>query len=156
MAPRLAIAVIGAGDASPETLALAREVGRGIAERGAVLICGGRAGVMEAAAAGAQAAGGHTIGILPNYDRASANPHIEFVIATGMGQARNAIVVASAAAVIALPGEAGTLSEIGLALKLGRPVVALGAWREIDGVRNATTPEAAVSIAFDLADRLAK
>ncbi len=83
---------------------------------------------MEAAAAGAQAAGGHTIGILPAYDRASANPHIEFAIATGMGQARNAIVVASAAAVIALPGEGGTLSEIGLAIKLKRPVVALGAW----------------------------
>lgn len=151
MAPRLAIAVIGAGDASDETLALARAVGRGIAERGAVLICGGRTGVMEAAAAGAQSVGGHTIGILPNYDRSSANPHIEFVIATGMGQARNVIVVASASAVIALPGEAGTLSEIGLALKIGRPVVALGAWREIDGVRHAATPEAAVTLAFSLA-----
>ena len=151
MAPRLAIAVIGAGDASSETLALAREVGRGIAARGAVLICGGRTGVMEAAAAGARAADGHTIGILPNYDRNSANLHIEFAIATGMGHARNVIVVASAAAVIALPGEAGTLSEIGLALKVGRPVVALGAWREIEGVRHAATPEAAVTLAFDLA-----
>jgi uncharacterized protein (TIGR00725 family) len=156
MAPRLAIAVIGAGEASHETKALAREVGRGIAERGAVLICGGRGGVMEAAGAGAQAAGGHTIGILPNYDRSSANSHIEFVIATGMGQARNVIVVASASAVIALPGEAGTLSEIGLALKIGRPVVALGAWREIEGVRHAATPEAAVTLAFSLAQSAPK
>jgi uncharacterized protein (TIGR00725 family) len=156
MARRLAISVIGAGDASSDTLALAHEVGRGIAERGAVLICGGRTGVMEAAAAGAQAAGGHTIGILPNYDRTSANPYIEFVIATGMGQARNAIVVASAAAVIALPGEAGTLSEIGLALKIGRPVVALGAWDAIEGLHRAATPENAVSLAFDLALRGSK
>jgi hypothetical protein len=156
MAPRLAIAVIGGADAPPAILALAREVGRGIAERGAVLICGGRTGVMEAAAAGAQAAGGHTIGILPSYDRSAANPYIEFVIATGMGQARNVIVVASAAAVIALAGEVGTLSEIGLALKIGRPVVALGAWPEIDGVRYAATPEAAVTLAFDLAMRAPK
>jgi len=157
MPRRLAIAVIGAGDgASSDTLSLAREAGRRIAERSAVLICGGRGGVMAAAAEGAQAAGGHTIGILPNYDRNSANPYIEFVIATGMGQARNAIVVASAAAVIALPGEAGTLSEIGLALKIGRPVVALAAWREIAGVHYAATPEVAVIRAFDLALRESK
>jgi uncharacterized protein (TIGR00725 family) len=152
MAPRMAIAVIGAGDAPPDVCALAREVGRLIAERGAVLLCGGRTGVMEAAAAGARAAGGHTIGILPSYDRASANPHIEFAIATGMGQARNAIVVASAAAVIALEGEGGTLSEIGLALKLGRPVIALGAWSHIDGVHHASTPSDAVTLAFQLAE----
>jgi uncharacterized protein (TIGR00725 family) len=106
---------------------------------------------MEAAARGAQSAGGHTIGILPSYDRASANPHIEFAIATGMNHARNAIVVASADAVIAMPGEAGTLSEIGLALKIGRPVVALGGWHQIDGVHHATDPEAAVKLALQLA-----
>lgn len=153
MAPRTAIAVIGAGEAPQEVCALACEIGRIIAQRGAVLICGGGSGVMEAAAAGAQAAGGHTIGILPGYDRASANSHIEFPIATGMGQARNAIVVASAAAVIALAGEGGTLSEIGLALKLGRPVIALGAWPHIEGVRLAATPKQAVDLAFDLAGR---
>jgi uncharacterized protein (TIGR00725 family) len=153
MAPCFAIAVIGAGDAPPEVCALAREVGRLIAQRDAVLICGGRTGVMEAAAAGAQTAGGHTVGILPSYDRASANPFIEFAIATGMGQARNAIVVASAAAVIALAGEGGTLSEIGLALKLGRPVVALNAWPEIHGIRQASTPAEAVTLACDLAIR---
>jgi len=151
MAPRNAIAVIGAGDASKEVCAQAHSVGFVVARRGAVLVCGGRGGVMEAAARGARSAGGHTIGILPSYDRASANPHIEFAIATGMNHARNAIVVASADAVIAMPGEAGTLSEIGLALKIGRPVVALGGWHQIDGVHHATDPETAVKLALQLA-----
>lgn len=151
MAPHKAIAVIGAGDAPGEVRDAARQVGSAIARAGVVLVCGGRGGVMEAAAEGARAAGGHTIGILPSYDRASANPQIEFAIATGMGQARNAIVVASADAVIAMPGEAGTLSEIGLALKIGRPVVALGGWHQIDGVHHATDPQAAVMLAIQLA-----
>jgi uncharacterized protein (TIGR00725 family) len=143
--------VIGASDAGPDTVELADAVGRAIAERGATLICGGRAGVMEAAARGARAAGGHTIGVLPTYDRADANPHIEFVIATGMGQARNAIIVASADAIIALEGEGGTLSEIGLALKLRRPVVALRAWSEIAGIDHAYDPADAVEQALILA-----
>lgn len=151
MAPRNAIAVIGTGDATEDVRSAAREVGSAIARMGAVLICGGRGGVMEAAARGARSAGGNTIGILPSYDRGSANPFIEFAIATGMNQARNAIVVASADAVVALPGEAGTLSEIGLALKIGRPVVALGGWHQIDGVHHATDPEAAVRLALQLA-----
>jgi uncharacterized protein (TIGR00725 family) len=151
MAPRNAIAVIGAADASEDIRSAAREVGSAIARAGVVLVCGGRGGVMEAAAEGARAAGGHTIGILPSYDRASANPHIEFAIATGMNHARNAIVVASADAVIAMPGEAGTLSEIGLALKIGRPVVALGGWHQIDGLHHATDPETAVELALRLA-----
>ena len=111
----LMITVIGAGDAPQDVCAMAREVGREIAGRGAVLINGGRGGVMRAAAEGARSAGGHTIGILPGYDRASANEFIEFVIATGMGEARNAIIVASADAVIAMAGEGGTLAEIGFA-----------------------------------------
>jgi uncharacterized protein (TIGR00725 family) len=151
MAPRNAIAVIGSGDAPEGVRSVARDVGSAIARAGVVLVCGGRGGVMEAAARGARSAGGHTIGILPSYDRASANPHIEFAIATGMNHARNAIVVASADAVIAMPGEAGTLSEIGLALKIGRPVVALGGWHQIDGVHHATDPEAAVKLALQLA-----
>ncbi len=151
MAPRNAIAVIGAGDAAAQVRMIAFEVGRVIAGHGAVLVCGGRGGVMEAAAQGARSAGGHTIGILPSYDRASANSEIEFAIATGMGEARNAIVVGSADAVVALPGEAGTLSEIALALKIGRPVVAIGAWREIEGVRHARNAEEAVALAFQLA-----
>ncbi len=151
MIRRPAIGVIGAGAAAPELRETARAVGREIAARGATLVCGGRGGVMEAAAAGALEAGGHTIGILPGYARADANPHIEFAIATGMGEARNAIVVASSDALIALAGEAGTLSEIALALKLGRPVVALEAWPEIAGLHRAATPQAAVEQALRLA-----
>jgi uncharacterized protein (TIGR00725 family) len=149
---RPAIGVIGAGAASPALRAVAAALGREIGARGATLVCGGRGGVMEAAAQGARAAGGHTIGILPSYDHSTANPHIEFAIATGMGEARNVIVVASCDAVIALAGEAGTLSEIGHALKIGRPVVALEAWAEIPGPHRAATPRAAVELALELAD----
>jgi len=112
---------------------------------------------MEAAARGARSAGGHTLGILPGYERNMANPHIEFAIATGMGQGRNVIVVATADAVIALGGEGGTLSEIGLALKLGRPVIALRSWDEITGrmagITYADNADAAVELAFELAQR---
>jgi uncharacterized protein (TIGR00725 family) len=147
------VAVIGAAEARPELRDQAFAVGRAIAERGATLICGGCGGVMEAAAHGARSVGGHTIGVLPTYNRADANPHIEFAIATGMGHARNVIIAASADAVIALDGESGTLSEIGLALKLGRPVVAIDAWREIPQVRRAIDPIAAVELAVHLARR---
>jgi uncharacterized protein (TIGR00725 family) len=108
---------------------------------------------MAAAARGAQSAGGLTIGILPGYDRREANPNIEIAIATGMGQARNAIVVASADSVVALEGEGGTLSEIGLALKLGRPVVGLHAWRQLEMISHADDPAAAVDLALKLAER---
>jgi uncharacterized protein (TIGR00725 family) len=152
MAPEV-IAVVGAGDAEAEVCELAFAVGRAIAEQGATLICGGRGGVMAAAARGARAAGGHTIGILPGYDRANANPYIEFVITTGMGQARNAIIIASAHAVVALSGEGGTLSEIGLALKLSRPLVALRAWAEVAGIDHADDPVMAVELALARARR---
>ncbi len=148
-----AIAVIGASDAPPDVLELALETGREIAERGATLICGGRGGVMEAAARGARERGGHTVGILPSYDRDSANPAIEFAIATGMGEARNAIVVASADAVIALAGEGGTLAEIGFALKLGRPLIALKSWPQLDGLHRADHVAAAVTMALEMAQR---
>jgi uncharacterized protein (TIGR00725 family) len=151
MTPRRAIAVIGNGNASASLRELAFATGRAIARHEATLICGGRGGVMEAAAAGAQSAGGRTVGILPGYDRRDANQHIEIVIATGMGQARNAIVVGSADAVVALEGEGGTLSEIGLAIKLNRPVVALRAWPELSGLAHADEPEIAVELALKLA-----
>ncbi len=106
---------------------------------------------MRAAAEGARSVGGHTIGILPSYDRASANEFIEFAIATGMGEARNAIIVASSDAVIAMAGEGGTLAEIGFAKKFGRPIVALKSWPEIDGLERATTPREAVDLAMKLA-----
>ncbi len=156
MARRASIAVIGAGDASRELRKLAFDVGREVAARGAVLVCGGLGGVMEAAAEGARGSGGHTIGILPSYDAESANPHVEFAVATGMGEARNAIVVASAQVVVALAGEGGTLAEIGLALKLRRPVVALNAWQSISGLHRAETAVAAVELAVKLAQQSRK
>jgi len=148
-----AIAVIGAGSAPAAALKLAYEVGREIARHGATLINGGRTGVMEAAAAGARSLGGRTIGILPSYDRSTANRYIEFAIATGMGEARNAIIVASADAIIALAGEGGTLAEIGFAMKMNRPIVALQSWSEISRLHRASTPADAVALALRLARR---
>jgi uncharacterized protein (TIGR00725 family) len=148
---RQVIAVIGAGDAPRAVCKLAFALGREIARRGAVLMNGGRTGVMESAAAGARKEGGHTIGILPGDDRRGANPHIEFAIATGIGEARNAVIVASADAVIALAGEGGTLAEIGFAKKFGKPIVALDSWPEIEGLRRAETPTDAVALALKLA-----
>jgi uncharacterized protein (TIGR00725 family) len=145
------IAVIGAGDAPADVRALAFEVGCEIAAHKAVLVCGGLGGVMEAAAQGARERGGRTIGILPGYNRQAANRYIEFSVATGMGEARNAIVIGSADAVVALAGEGGTLAEIGFALKLKRPIVALGAWGEIVGLHRAGTPAVAVTLALKLA-----
>jgi uncharacterized protein (TIGR00725 family) len=143
--------VVGAGEkVSADTLSLAEAVGRQIALRGATLVCGGLGGVMEAAARGAKSAGGHTIGILPGYDRTRTNPFIEFAIPTGMGEARNVIVVACSQAVVALSGEAGTLSEVALALKLGRPVVALSAWGDLGGVLQTDSPADAVAMACEL------
>jgi uncharacterized protein (TIGR00725 family) len=153
MARAPVIAVIGAGDAPADVLELAREAGAEIAARGATLVCGGRGGVMAAAARGARERGGHTIGILPGYDADAANPYIEFVIATGMGEARNAVVIGSADAVIALAGEGGTMSEIGLALKLGRPIVALRSWPQLENLYRADSPKNAVEIALQLCGR---
>lgn len=122
------IAVVGTGDPAPQTDALAEEVGRLLAEHGAVLVCGGLQGVMEAAARGAERAGGMSVGLLPGPDRRHANPHIKIALPTGMGEMRNALIVRGADAVIAIGGGFGTLSEIGFALKTGKHVVALGSW----------------------------
>jgi uncharacterized protein (TIGR00725 family) len=151
---RKTIAIVGAGDATAAVCELAYAAGRAVARRGALLICGGRGGVMAAAARGAQSDGGLTIGILPGYDRRDANPNIEIAIATGMGEARNAIVVASADAVVAMEGEGGTLSEIGLAIKLGRPVVALRAWQQLEMILHANEPDAAVELALRFSAKL--
>ena len=144
------IAVIGAGNAPKTVRKLAYDVGLEVARRGATLINGGRTGVMEAAAAGARSVDGRTVGILPSYDRGTANRHIEVAIATGMGEARNAIIVASADAVIALEGEGGTLAEIGFARKMKRPIVALKSWPEIAGLHRADSPVEAVEMALKL------
>jgi uncharacterized protein (TIGR00725 family) len=142
------VAVVGSGEASGELYEKAREVGRLVAERGGRVVCGGRSGVMEAAARGATEAGGTAIGILPDEDRERANEHLSYSIATGTGHARNLAVVCSGDVVIAVGGEYGTLSEIGLALKVGRPVVALMSWDLGEHVAVASSPQEAVEAAF--------
>jgi uncharacterized protein (TIGR00725 family) len=122
------ISVIGSGDCSPAVASVAEAVGRGLAEGGATLVCGGRGGVMEAACRGARAAGGHTVGILPGFDTAEANPYVEFPIPTGLGHARNSIVALAGQAIIAIDGSYGTLSEIAFALIYGTPVIGLDTW----------------------------
>ena len=122
-APRVAVA--GAGICGDDLLGLAEEVGRRLAEAGAVLLCGGLGGVMEGAARGAASAGGTTLGLLPGTDPDEANPHITIPIPTGMGEARNVLLVRGAEALIAIGGEWGTLSEVAFAGKVGVPVVLL-------------------------------
>jgi uncharacterized protein (TIGR00725 family) len=141
------VAVVGPGDAAPEEIDGAEAVGRALAGRGAVVVCGGLGGAMEAACRGAKQAGGTTVGILPGLDRAAANPWVDAALPTGLGEARNALVVRAADALIAVGGGYGTLSEIAFALKAGKPVTGLGSW-EIDGVQPATDPELAVETAL--------
>jgi uncharacterized protein (TIGR00725 family) len=125
---RTYVAVIGASDATEWELAMAEDVGRRLARAGAVLVCGGLGGVMNAAAAGAAAEGGTSVGILPGDDRTGASPHLTVAMTTGFGEGRNVLVARSADAVIAVGGEFGTLSEVALALKMGKRVVGLGTW----------------------------
>jgi len=128
------IAVIGGGQCSPKEAKLAEAIGRELAKRGAILICGGLGGVMEAACKGASSEGGTTIGILPGDNRQQANPYIQIPIVTNIGYARNVIVIKSAQAVIAIDGSYGTLSEIGHALQYNIPVIGLNTWSlSIDG-----------------------
>jgi uncharacterized protein (TIGR00725 family) len=141
------VAVVGPGAASPEQEAVAEEVGRLLARGGAVVVCGGLGGVMEAACRGARSEGGTAVGILPGLDRGAANPFVSVAVPTGLGEARNALVVRAADALIAVGGAYGTLSEIALALKAGKPVIGLGTW-EIDGVERVEGPEAAVKMAL--------
>lgn len=122
------VAVAGSGDADSSLLAVAEDVGHHLAARGAIIICGGLSGVMEAACRGAKSAGGTTVGILPGDDRGDANPFVDVAVPTGMGEGRNALVARAADALVAVGGEFGTLSEIALALRLGKPVVGLSTW----------------------------
>jgi uncharacterized protein (TIGR00725 family) len=122
------VAVIGGENCTAEVGRLAEQVGRLLAERGVVLVCGGRGGVMEAACRGAKAAGGLTVGILPGDDRSQSNAYVDIPVVTGLGWARNAVVVKTAQAAIALDGKYGTLSEIACALQEGIPVVGVGTW----------------------------
>jgi uncharacterized protein (TIGR00725 family) len=151
------VAVCGPGVANEQETAWAERVGRLVARAGAVVVCGGVSGVMDAVARGAAAEGGTSIGILPGRDRAEASPAITYSIPTGMGETRNALVVRAADVVIAVAGEFGTLSEIALALKMGVPVVGLHTWglvrggRAVEAFPTAETPEEAVRLALELA-----
>ncbi|HEV2769713.1 MAG TPA: TIGR00725 family protein [Solirubrobacteraceae bacterium] len=141
------VAVVGAGEATEEELAVAEEVGARLAATGAVLVTGGLGGVMEAASRGAAQAGGSAVGLLPGLDRSQANPWATIALPTGLGELRNGLVVRAADAVIAIGGAYGTLSEIALALKAGKPVVGVGSWA-IDGVGSAGDAEEAVAAAL--------
>jgi uncharacterized protein (TIGR00725 family) len=153
------VAVCGPDPCSEEVARHAEAIGRGLARAGAVLVCGGLGGTMEAAARGARAEGGVALGLLPGPTRAGANPHLSVAVPTGMGEARNALIVRAADALIAVAGEFGTLSEIAFALKTGVPVVGLGTWElrksdrpdEPDPILRVQTPERAVAEALRLA-----
>jgi uncharacterized protein (TIGR00725 family) len=139
--------VVGASDASGEQLAVAEEVGRLLGERGAVVVTGGRGGVMEAACKGAREGGATTLGILPGLDRAEANQYVDVAVPTGLGEARNALVVRAADALIAVGGSYGTLSEVALGLQARKTVVGLGSF-ELDGMVQAGSPAHAVAAAL--------
>jgi uncharacterized protein (TIGR00725 family) len=152
---RIVIGVMGPAACDPATAEAARAIGRGVAERGAVLLTGGRGGVMEAASAGARAAGGLTVGVLPGAGAAETppNPFVDLALFTGLGEGRNWVNVCASDALIAIGGGFGTLSEIALALKARKPVVLLGSWRlEIDGstpnLPRAASAAEAVALAF--------
>lgn len=142
--PPVHVAVVGASQASDDELAAAEEVGRGLAQRGAIVITGGRGGVMAAASRGAAQAGGLVVGILPGTDRSGANDYVAVAIATGLGELRNGLIVRSADALVAVGGAYGTLSEVALALGAGVPVVGWKTWA-IDGIEVADSPADAVA-----------
>ena len=139
------VAVVGDGrDDAPDTvLAAAEEVGAGAAEHGWIVVTGGEGGTMEAACRGAKSRRGQTIGLLPGLDRASANGWVDIALPTGLGELRNGLVVRAADVVVAVGGGHGTLSEIALALKLGRPVVGLATW-DVHGIEEAASPGDAI------------
>ena len=151
------VAVVGAGLADEGLQRVAEAVGRGLGERGAVVLCGGLGGVMEAVSRGCRAAGGTTVGILPGGSRSDANEYVDVALATGMGEMRNALIVRAADVVVALGGEYGTLSEIAFALKIGRPVVGYDTWGlsrrdAVDAaIHRVTSAEEAVTEALRLA-----
>ncbi|HEX8645617.1 MAG TPA: TIGR00725 family protein [Thermoleophilaceae bacterium] len=149
------MAVVGSGEATASHAELAERVGRGLAERGAIVVTGGLGGVMEAASRGAREAGGTTVGILPGPDRSAANPYVDVAIPTGLGEARNALVARAADALIAVGGSWGTLSEIALALRAGKRVVGFESWEvaapdmPAERILAAADPEEAVELALE-------
>ena len=153
----LYVGVAGASRPEVPLLDQAEVVGRRLAEAGAIVVCGGGPGVMEAVCRGAQAAGGTTVGLLPGLDRAEGNPHLTISIPTGLGQGRNLLLVRSSNALIAMGGGFGTLSEIALALRTGTPVIGLATWslhldgRPVDAFPVATDPDTAAELALEAA-----
>jgi uncharacterized protein (TIGR00725 family) len=151
---KIRVAVVGGGQCSHQMAALAEDVGKELARRGCIVITGGLGGVMEAACRGAKSENGLTVGILPGIHDQDANDHVDIPIVTALGHARNAVVVRSAEAVIAIDGQYGTLSEIALALAQGTPVVGLRTW-DISGLVPAKTAKEAVDRALGLVRRRA-
>jgi uncharacterized protein (TIGR00725 family) len=144
------VAVVGSSVATPEQAETAEAVGRGLAQAGAIMLCGGGGGVMAAACRGAAGEGGVAIGILPGSDRRAANEWVSIAIATDLGELRNGLIVRSADVVIAVGGAYGTLSEIALALRMGVPVLGLETW-DINGIEFVDSPDQAVRRAVELA-----
>lgn len=157
MGKKKLVAVIGGGQCSREEAEMAEAVGRELARRGMGIVCGGLGGVMEAACRGAEDEGGITVGILPGDETEAANPYVQVPVVTGLGVARNAVVIKSARAVIAIGGSYGTLSEIAFARQLGVPVVGLNTWalsrngQRDDSILTAQDPGSAVDMALALA-----
>ena len=145
------IGVIGGGRCSRDQQEKATAVGRYVAQNGGVIVCGGLGGTMEGAARGAAEAGGKVIGIIPSGDRGDANEFVDYVIPTGLGEARNLLVVRTADAIVAFPGEFGTLSEVAFALKIGKPVIAVGAWKQYERIVQFDDPLDAAREALRLA-----
>ncbi|HET7380320.1 MAG TPA: TIGR00725 family protein [Gaiellales bacterium] len=146
--PRRYVAVCGASEATPSQIDAAKEVGRLLAAAGAIVINGGLGGVSGAASEGAAGAGGLVVGLLPEAHRAGANQFLTVALPTGLGQSRNALIVTAAQAVIAIGGGWGTLSEIALAKRLGRPVITLDSW-PVPGLESVATPADAVRRALE-------
>ncbi len=147
------IGVIGAGACTEDTCRLAQILGRGIGERGWALVCGGLGGVMEAAAKGCCQAGSLTIGLLPGLEKESANKYIRVPVPTGLGEGRNLLVVRASDVLVAVSGGYGTLSEIALALKAGKPVVGLETWKDLPGLRYARGCGDALRILDELVEK---
>jgi len=146
--PRRYVAVCGASEATPSQLEAAKEIGRLLAQSGAIVLNGGLGGVSGAASEGAASVGGLVVGLLPDAHRAGANPHLTVALPTGLGQGRNTLIVTAAQSVIAIGGGWGTLSEIALAKRLGRPVITLDSW-PVKGLESVETPAEAVRRALE-------
>lgn len=147
------VAIIGRGQCSVEEAKIVSETAKLLAENGFRLICGGLGGTMEAAAKGFKEGGGETVGILPGKDSSTATEYIDVVISSGMGEARNVLIVRSADIIVAFPGKYGTLSEIAFALVENKPIISLGSWDIAPEIRKVSTPQEAVDMAMEIMNK---